>query len=220
MLSAAVAAVRVTVAVAVPEFDLATVNVVVPHPDAEGVASVPRAKFGRIMAIVSDVASSAFKENVKLIGEAAAVTGFDNTSLLNSKIGVATTADSEMLCAAMSSCPANVNATVRVFRLATCAVGLVVIPVAIVTVQCVSAGRVAVAAVSVRVAVAVPELDLVAANVVEPHPLVEGVANVASTKLGNTRAIASPDSKTTFSENKYETDEAADVTGVEKDNLL
>ena len=61
----------------------------------------------------------------------------------------------------------------------------------IVTVHCVPAVRVAVAAVNVTVAVAVPELAFAAVNVVEPQPLVVGVASVARVKVGNTMAMVS-----------------------------
>lgn len=44
--SAAVAAVNVRVAVAVAEFDFATVKVVGPQPAIDGVANVPRVKYG------------------------------------------------------------------------------------------------------------------------------------------------------------------------------
>jgi hypothetical protein len=65
----------------------------------------------------------------------------------------------------------------------------VVIPELIETVHCVYAGTSAVIAVSVNVAVDVPEFEAVAEKVVEPHPLEAGDAREAIEKPGSTTAI-------------------------------
>ena len=72
----------------------------------------------------------------------------------------------------------------------------------------------------VNVAVAVPELAAEAVNVVELHPLVEGVARDERAKSGNLREIVSDAARGAFSANRKETDEAADVTAVATANVL
>jgi hypothetical protein len=60
---AAVAAVNVREAAAVPEFAAEAVNVVLPHPLADGVARAPKTKVGSLIAIVSDMARTELSEN-------------------------------------------------------------------------------------------------------------------------------------------------------------
>ena len=111
---------------------------------------------------------------------------------------------------------ANVTATVRAAILTDCALALVVTPVATVTVHSDAADSVAVAAVSVSVAPAAPELDPAAVNVVLPHPddvlISEGDATIVN--VGSTRAMVSAASKGPFNSNRYDTDVAEEVCGV------
>ena len=108
---------------------------------------------------------------------------------------------------------ASVPATVRVFRFAVWAFALVVMPVATVTVHSDPAASVAVFAVKVTVAVAVPELLAATVKPVLPHPAeVVGVASVPMVKVGSTRAIESAGlllcTSGAFSSNVYDTDDA------------
>ena len=68
---------------------------------------------------------------------------------------------------------------------------------------------------------AVPELALVAVNVVLPHPLSVGsVSSVPNTNDGNTRPILSVASKGAFNANMYVTDDGASVTALWITSLL
>ena len=78
------------------------------------------------------------------------------------------------------------------FEFSACAEALVVTPEAIPIKHWVRATRATVAAVRVMVAVFVPEVDGAALKVVEPQPVVLGVAKEASVKPGNTIVIESP----------------------------
>jgi hypothetical protein len=70
------------------------------------------------------------------------------------------------------------------------------------------------------VAVAVPELAFAAVNVVEPQPLVVGVASVARVKVGNTMAMVSAAARPVFKENVKAMDDGADNTGLETTRVL
>ena len=68
---------------------------------------------------------------------------------------------------------------------------------------------------------AVPELALVAVNVVLPHPLSVGsVSSVPNTNDGNTRPILSVASKGAFNANMYVTDDGASVIALWITSLL
>jgi hypothetical protein len=209
----AVAAVRVNVAVAVPELAAEAVNVVELHPLVEGVARDERVKSGNFREIVSDAARGAFSANRKETDEAADVAAVAIVRTLVESTGAESAVDVVIADAAMFDAPANVTAAVRVLRLALCAAVLVVIPDAIITTHSAPELREAVAAVNVTVAVAVPELLFEAVNVVEPQPLVVGVARVAKAKLGSTKEIVSPVLSSTSNANMKEIDDAADVIG-------
>jgi hypothetical protein len=141
--------------------------------------------------------------------------------ILGATTVAATAVDVVIAVAEMSATAANVAAAVRVLRFAACAAELVVTPVAIVTVHCLYALSTAVATVSVMVAVAVPEFDLAAVNVVLPHPLADGVASVPNVKVGNTSTILSLTAKTAFSvANVNEICVVPDVTGFAIVNAL
>jgi hypothetical protein len=75
------------------------------------------------------------------------------------------------------------------------------------------AASVAVAAVNVMVAVAVPELVDAAVNVVVPHPSVDGVARDASATEGSTSASVSPAAIAAVEENSKDREVAASVVG-------
>ena len=86
----------------------------------------------------------------------------------------------------------RVAAAVRVASSAACATLLLVTPLLTVTVHSWYAGRVAVAAARVSVAVAVPELlTPESVNVVAPHPLAVMLLKAATPNVGKTRVIAS-----------------------------
>lgn len=91
----------------------------------------------------------------------------------------------------ISTWPAKATATVRAVALAACMVLLVTIPDATLMVQLVRAGSVALPAVSISVALAVPELAAVATKVVLAHPVVLGTLGVEILKSGNTILITS-----------------------------
>jgi len=198
--SVAVAAVSVRT---LPE--AVAVNVVVPQPAfTVGVASDPNVKLGRAMAIVS--LSAMGREFLKVKAKETVV--------------LTPTRPGELTPASMSSVSAKVEYTagemdtgaaaaavllmvviyVRLARLDAWTVVPVVMPVAMVTVHVDAAMRVAVPAVSVRVAPAA-----VPGKVVVPHPAeYEGVARVPSVHVGNSIAIVSPDAMATLLVNENE----------------
>lgn len=96
-----------------------------------------------------------------------------------------------------------VTATVLVGRFAASACPSVT-PLAICTVQAVSAARSAVLACSTRVAVLVPDCVIEVSNVVVPHPLVVGVLRDASPNVGSTRVMLSSIAMLCFATNAYE----------------
>ena len=164
---------------AVPVLDPAAVNVV-PHPlvvvvsPEEAIANV-----GSTNEIVLEETKGTFNANVKEIADEAAMTGFVIIKTLccnTDDVGAVVSVDVEIETAVMSAVSANVTATVRALSAGVdvelCSLALVVTPVATVTSHLVPATSVdvLVAAVSVRVAVVVPDPDdVAAANVVVPH---------------------------------------------------
>jgi hypothetical protein len=116
--SVAVAAVSCTIAVAVPEFAAAAVNVVVPHPLVTGVANELNAKSGNTNATLSLAFSGAFNTNLYVIDDATHVTGFAIVNTLFVTAVATTAVDVGMAADAMSATAARVTATLRVFRLA------------------------------------------------------------------------------------------------------
>jgi hypothetical protein len=107
------------VAVAVPEFDLAAVNVVLPHPLADGVASVPNVKVGNTSTILSLTATGALVAKVNATDDVPDVTGFAivSTLCLNAGVGATTAVDAVIAVAATFAALAIVTATVRAARL-------------------------------------------------------------------------------------------------------
>ena len=91
---------------------------------------------------------------------------------------------------------------------------LVVTPAPTVTAHCEYALRVAAPAVSISVAVAVPEFALVAANVVVPHPLMLIDAGVPTTNVGTTSAMLSDASRGAFSANVNVIDDSCCATAL------
>lgn len=79
--------------------------------------------------------------------------------------------------------------------------------------QSVLAANVAVPDVNVSFAVAVPEFEAAAENVVEPQPLVEGDSEFANVKPGRTTSMMSEVFMATFSERPMDTADGAAVTG-------
>jgi hypothetical protein len=179
---------------AVPDPDLATVNVVEPHPLSETDESVPRVKDGKTTSTVSDTFITTFKVNENEMEEAVAVVGLAIVSWLDATNGVGCTMAGDVTTGVMA-----VSATidwmvtaVLELRSAFSAYLGVVTPVRMLTVHMVSAAKSAVAVVYVMVAVDESEYVGATVKVDEPHPDVVGVANVPKTKLGMTTAIVFP----------------------------
>ena len=129
------AAVKVIAAVDVPEFDRATLNVVVPHPVVVGDARLEREKSGSVITNSSFISNPALVVNVNVIGVAVEGVGLPTLSSLSVNTGTTMAVDSEMAIAPMSVPVARVIATVRMLRSATWGVALVVTPVAMETVH-------------------------------------------------------------------------------------
>jgi len=102
---------------------------------------------------------------------------------------------------------------VRVARFAVWAAPLVTMPVATDTRHSTPAFSSALAAFNVNVALDAPVFAAVAVKVVVPHPLVTGVDNELMPNEGSTNATLSFTFKGAFNTNRYETEEAAHVTG-------
>ena len=154
------------------------------------------------------------RANVKAITVGASVTGVSILSTLCMNSGVAgfTTAVDNVIAVVLAIflASASVTPTFRDASLALCSVALVVTPVSIATVHRVSASIAFDAAVSVRVAVAVPEFATVTVlpnAVASPslHPsITTGADGVpANVNVGNTRSIVSPTFSGAFISNEY-----------------
>ena len=196
----AVLADNVSVAVTVPVSVLLAVNVVLPHPRMVGVANEPEKwKSGSNSIILSGVAPASrgvLRANTKVSCDGAPVKGVKQSRRLcwNTGVGAATSVDTYMDpgTGARLVAEAKVIPTIRIFVLATCALGLVVTPLPTVTVHSMPAARVAVAVLNSSVASDVPEPVAFALNVVLPHPADElGVANVPRVKVGSINAMTS-----------------------------
>jgi hypothetical protein len=211
----AVAAVKVIVAVEVPELLTAPVNEVDPQPLVVGVDKEVRGKSGNTSKIVSAGVTSALDVNRNVIDVAVNVTGSSIVNTLFVTAEATTSVDVVIAVAAIFVAPTSTTAAVLVFRLAACAVAGVVIPLAIFTVHCARAPINAVAAVNVTAAVAAPEFEAAAVKVVDPQPLIVGVAKLPRTKFGSTIVITSPTARTAFNANVNVTDVLADVAGSE-----
>jgi len=172
----------------------------------------PSVHDGSSNAISSAASKGAFNANMNDIDVGAAVTAFDITNELAMIAGVGcTTAVENVICvvAATSVADPNVTPTSLVLRSAVCATALVVTPVATDTVHSDPAASWLVAAVSVSVAVAVPEAVAATVNVVVPHPLdAAGVASVPIVNNGKRNAIASVLSRGAFNSNVYDNDDS------------
>ena len=157
----------------------AAVNVVVPQPLLLVVGEAVEANDGNTNAIVLVATIGTFNANVNEIADGAVITGLSMVSKLccnTDDVGAVVAVDDEIVTAVMSAASANVTVTVRALRAGVdvelCAFPLVVTPDPTVTSHLVPAASVGVlvAAVSVRVAVVVPDPDDVAPeNVVVPH---------------------------------------------------
>jgi len=219
--SVAVFAVRVRVASAVPEFVAAAVNAVLPHPaDMVGTDGDVSVNVGSTRAMVSVVCSSgALSSNVYEIDVAVDVTGFATCKALADIAGTTVTVDVAIFTAAMSvtSPSRKVTAAVRELQFTTCAVLLVVTPVAMVTEHSSYALSTAVPAASVSVASASPVLAAVAVKTVLPHPLSAGDPSVPNWNAGSTKAMLStglPVSRGEFRAKLNVIDDRASVTGL------
>jgi hypothetical protein len=210
----AVFAVRVILAVA-PVPDAAASKVVEPHPDAEGVASVPSVQSGTAKVMVSSATSPAVRVKSSETAEMDDVTGVTNIRLLWVTAGATIAGELAIGVVETSGEFARVTAAVRVFRFPVWGDVLVVTPLAIVTSQVVNAFRIAVLAVRVMVVVA-PDPDLPVSNVVLPQPLKDGVASVPSVKCGRTSVITSLTSNRALISNLNLKDVVAAVTVVPK----
>jgi hypothetical protein len=196
-----VATVNCIVAVAVPEFEPATVNVVLPHPSVVGALSPPSTNEGSTILMVSPILMCVFKVKSYVTAVGAVVTGFDRvrTSLFSALVSQVPLVMAE---APMSSELASVNAMVALA--AGFAIGLVVTPLDTVMLHTFPALSFVVPVVSVRVAVSVPALVIVAAKVdgvplsdgSPPQLVVVGLISVAfNPNLGSTIVMVSPTSR-------------------------
>lgn len=193
------------------------VKVVLPHPLSVGlVSNAPNWNDGRTKLMESVARSGVLSANLYEIADVASVTGLWRTRLCKAICGDTTADDDITLVEEMSLMPVKVTAAVRVFKFTCCVLLLVVTPVAIDTVHCASVLSVAVLAVKVRVAVAVPDKLDTAVNVVEPHPEVLGVDGVSSVKSGRTTATASSTMRGMLRENVKSNGVGASVTGLVK----
>ena len=163
---------------------------------------------------------------VSLLLSLAPVTGFAMKSLLSRKTelpGAANAVEEAIPTAAMSAAVAKVTATVRELLSAPWDQALVVTPVGTVTVHSVSAGRVAVCTVRVRVASAPPELVEEATKLVEPQPgeVLRPVGLVAKVKYGKFNAMRSAGtSSAVLSLKVYEIEESDSVIGYASERAL
>jgi hypothetical protein len=210
-----VPAVRVSVDVAVPELALVAVNVVEPQPaDAPGDARVPRVNVGSTSAIESAAFSGTFSANLNVVADSEYIRGSASSSRLMLSADTFTSVDTPIAPAPILLTDARVTAAVRLLKSATCAPVLVVTPAPTVTAHCEYALRVATPAVSVSVAVAVPEFVLVAVNVVVPHPLMLIDAGVPTLNVGTTSAMLSAASSGAFSANMNVTEDSCCATAL------
>jgi hypothetical protein len=146
----------------VPELERLVENVVLPHPCiVAGASEAANVNVGRRTVMESLVSKGEFKANMNQRGDGALTIGFESTNFVctNAEVGamIPGEATTEPATAAISVADPNFTATVRVFRFAACTCALVVTPVATVTVHSDPAASVAVFALSVSVAVDVPE---------------------------------------------------------------
>jgi hypothetical protein len=196
------------VAVAVPESATVGANVVDPQsvrlrsPAVEIPVIVNVGSFNTMVS-AGECTRGMFRANVKAITVGASVTGVSilNTLCMNSGVVGFTTAVDNVIAvvlAILAAC-ARVTPTFRDASLALCPVALVVTPVSIATVHRVCASIAFDAAVSVRVAVAVPEFatPTVLPNVVPSpslHPSITTGADgdAANVNAGSTRSMVSP----------------------------
>jgi hypothetical protein len=134
----AVLAVKVKVAVEVPELEAAAVKVVL-QPDLDGVPNEASAKVGSTSAMVSSTERGTFNWKVNAADVSvllsAVVNGFPKTRALCCSAGADTAEDTEIGVLEISVVPAKVTFTTRDAKLAVCVAALVVTPVAIVTVH-------------------------------------------------------------------------------------
>ena len=110
-----------------------------------------------------------------------------------------------MATAAMFAAEARFTATVLVDKSAACDKGDVVMPLDRVSTHSDPAGRVAVAAVKVTAALAVPELEPATVKVVSPHPGdLESPPGEAVMKVGRVSTMESATSNGAFEVHLYE----------------
>jgi hypothetical protein len=218
--SVAVAAVNVNVAVAAPVLAAATAKVVLPHPLVVGVERDEKANVGRTIAILSLTRRFAFNEKATDMAVGLETTGLEIDRTLPITVGLLTAGDSIIAVVGTSVASAKTAAIVRVFVLALCGVDPVTTPVAIVTVHCLPVASVAVAAVKIIVAIAVPDRSTAAANDVVSHPRVVGVDGLLSTQLGSTTLSLSCGVRGAFNANVTDSAVLAKTRGYEKSSAL
>ena len=178
-----------------------------------GVSSEPNVNPGNTRANASLASRGAFISNVNDTDEAADTTGYANRSILWVSAGASTAVDVVIAAAAISATAASVAAAVRVASSAPCTADAVVTPVPTDTEHCVYASSAAVAAVSVSVAVLVPDKVAPTVKLVAPHPLRTRFAGVAKLKVGSSRLMASDVASWTFRANVKVSADGAVVTG-------
>ena len=192
------------------------VNVVDPHPLLLMVAGTT-VKLGNTILIVSETFIKAFKTNSYTTVVGAEVAVLEKYKLLWSRAGVTVAVEDKIAVAPMSATALKVTATVRVAKLAAWALPSVTIPDGIVTVQVVSAGKVAPAAVKTNFAALVVLPCGAAVNVVELQPLTVGLMDEIA-KFGRVTSRVSPTSRATSSAKVKATGVGAVVTGFDSTN--
>jgi len=180
---------------------------------------------GTTSAMLSDASSGAFSANVNVTEDSCCATALAITSELNCIAGVGcTTAVDDAIAVvadAISAADASVTPTFLAVSPAACALALVVTPVSTDTVHTAAAASVDVPAVRVSVDVAVPELALVAVNVVEPQPLnILGDARVPRVNVGSTSAMESAAFSGAFSANLNDVDDSVNACGFASVRIL
>jgi len=198
----------VSVIVNVPLPDV--VKVVLPQPEVEMEPSAAADHPGKYTSMVSPISIAAFSKNAKETLDAVSVIGVETVKpLVINRVGKAV--EVAMMVVLISVSVAIVADVVRVTRFAVCATTLVVIPFTTVRVQVEAAARVALANVTVSVAVLVPVLESTTEKVVAPQPEVVGVVTPAKLKPGSTIVIESPGANAVFTENVKATEATAAV---------
>jgi hypothetical protein len=208
-------------AVAVPELEAVAPNVVVPQPLLEGVANPANVNPGRTRSILSFAANGSFNANLNMTEEGAAVNGAVIANVVCWKAGAGYTIAGDSAIGVSTTLVEFDSKALAVLeaRLAVCAAGHVVAPVAIVAVHLMPAFKTAPPDVSVIAADDVPEFEALAPKDVLPQPLVVGAASALKVKFGKMIETVSPTASVAVNENVKDNDTAVEVPRSENDSI-